>query len=365
LRRALYALAIACLIALSSVEGIFYFQLSVKHEDLKSKYMELKSNYGSLVENYTKLQLGYKELIEDYSRLQDSYMTLNASYAGLADRYNELRDYFRQVEAYQKKLNETYHTLLESYKTVKGEYSKLEGELQKVNEAYLRYQEAYRKLAFQVNLRVVHPNGNESLFITPDDPEVRSKVLEITGGWSRKGDWSEFWIDVKKLYDWVVDNIVYRNDTLYPKLPDEPSGKVESIPEVWQFPNQTLMLGSGDCEDMAILLASMVYAYVDKEYWVEVIVITDHVAVYIPVKEGKICILDPGGRYYTGVGRPWGGLTARDIRGEVYRWLSYWSGRVENPEVKWVFSAYLWRVFAKPGENGTENFIDWMYSREL
>lgn len=365
MRRKLYVLVIACLVALSSVEEIFYFQLSARHEDLKSRYAELKSNYSSLVENYTKLQLGYKELMEDYSRLRDSYLNLNSSYVSLVESYNELRDYFKEVEAYQKKLNQTYYDLLESYRTVEGEYSKLKGELEKASEAYLRYREAYRKLVFQVNLRVVHPNGNESLFITPDDPEVKDKVLEITGGWSRKGDWSEFWTDVKKLYDWVVENIAYRNDTFYPKLPDEPKGKMESIPEVWQFPNQTLMLGSGDCEDMAILLASMIYAYVDKEYWVEVIVITNHVAVYIPVKEGRICMLDPAGRYYTSTGRPWRKLTARDVRGEVYRWLSYWSGKVENPEVKWVFSAYLWKIFAKPGENGTENFINWIYSREL
>jgi len=365
LRKWLYALVIACLVALSSFEGVFYFQLSVKHEDLKSRYMELKSNYGVLLENYTRLQLDYKRLTEDYSRLRASYSDLNASYAGLAASYSELHDYFKQVEAYQKKLNETYHALLESYKTVEGKYSKLKDELQRLSEAYLKYQEAYHELEFQVNLKVVHPNGNESLFITPDDPAVRSKVLEITGGWRRKGDWSEFWIDVKKLYDWVVENIAYREDSFYPKLPDEPNGKLENLPEVWQFPNQTLTLGSGDCEDMAILLASMIYAYVDKEYWVEVIVITDHVAVYIPVEGGRICILDPGGRYYTSTGGLWKRLTAKDIRGEVYRWLSYWSSRIENPKVEWVFSAYLWKSFMKPGGNGTEGFIDWMYSRKL
>ena len=352
------------LVTLAAVEGVFYFQLSIQHEQLKKRYVDSELNYSMLLENYTSLRISYDELRSNFSMLQNSYLTLNESYVGLAESYSNLKEVYEHIKAYQEELNKTYYTLLENYSAIEGEYSKLQAGLEELNEKYLKYVEAYHRLAFQVNLHIFHPSGNESLFITPDDPAVKEKVTEITGGWSDKEDWDEFWIDVKRMYSWVVTHIAYREDGFYPFLPEEPNQNLMQLKEMWQFPNQTLQIGKGDCEDMAVLLASMIYSYVEKEYWVEVIVITNHIAVYIPVKNDRICILDPAGKYYTNTGFPRREITAKDVREEIYNWLDFWSDRIENPEVKWVFSAYLWENFIKTGKSGTENFISWMYSRE-
>lgn len=46
--------------------------------------------------------------------------------------------------------------------------------------------------------------------------------------------------------EWVIDNVKYISDT-----------KEQGLPEFWLFPAETLKLRKGDCEDGAILLASL------------------------------------------------------------------------------------------------------------
>ncbi len=125
-----------------------------------------------------------------------------------------------------------------------------------------------------------------------------------------------------------------------------------------QFPNQTLDLGRGDCDDMAILLCSMIYCYSNMENEVECIAITQHMAVYIPVAGDEICILDPSGHYYTNTGFPLYEITSKDISNEVHDWLDYWSYKIEYPNVDWIFSEYIWEAFWD-----TDIFISWLYDR--
>ena len=128
-----------------------------------------------------------------------------------------------------------------------------------INSSFQEYVNAYKSLRDRVNMR--WDQSNVTAFITPSDPLVSSTVYSITGWWSNTSDWREYWRNVKALYDWVVENMEYRYDGLYPMLPDIPFGSLEFWNDMWQFPNETLKLGRGDCEDMAILLASMIRNY--------------------------------------------------------------------------------------------------------
>lgn len=325
--------------------------LNTKYNDYKkshsysdSKYMELSINYSQLQQNYQTLTIEYETLREMYNQLQVSFGDLNIT-------YSELRSKYEQLETVYQYLNTTYHQLL-------GEYEDLESEYQALNAAYHSYTAAYRELVSVVNLHVIHPSEDETLFISPEDPAVENKVEEITGGWNDPTDWTEYWTEVKMMYDWVVDHIEYRFDGLYPILPEDPTEPVTQFDEMWQFPNQTLNLRKGDCDDMAILLCSMIYCYGNMEYFVECIVIPQHMAVYIPVAEDKICILDPAGNYYTNTEFPYYEITSKDISEEVHNWLNYWSDGIENPEVQWIFSASIWKEFWD-----TNSFIGWLYER--
>lgn len=195
----------------------------------------------------------------------------------------------------------------------------------------------------------------------PDDSSVEQIVTEITGGWSDPSNWDEFWDDVKAMYDWVVNHTEYRYDGLFPILPNELSGDAQYHDEMWQFPNETLSLGRGDCEDMAILLCSMILRYTGEEYWTECITLAGsnngHMGVQIPVGENKLAILDPAGHYYTSdVG---GSLVSKNISIEINNWLDSWESELgSGAYVSGVFANYLDETFSS-----TSEYISWMSAR--
>jgi hypothetical protein len=51
------------------------------------------------------------------------------------------------------------------------------------------------------------------------------------------------------LRDWVGNNIQYRSDS-----------EIHGESEFWQFPNETIQLRTGDCEDFSLLLCSLLRA---------------------------------------------------------------------------------------------------------
>jgi len=203
--------------------------------------------------------------------------------------------------------------------------------------------------------------ANIESFITPQDRVIRDIVYAITGGWSNPSDFNEFWKDVKAMYNWVVENVEYRYDGLYPILPYDPSGKLYFWKDMWQFPNETLELRKGDCEDMAVLLCSMIRCYNGMKYWVECIIIESsksaHVAVQIPVSGGKLVILDPAGKYYSH--DLFGNIAFNDVATEINNWLNYWRKEMgSDVHVSRVFSDYMDKTFTS-----TNEYITWMYSR--
>jgi hypothetical protein len=239
-----------------------------------------------------------------------------------------------------------------TYDSLQGDYTSLQDQ----HDAFVSNYDALRDL---VNQRSQHNDVSE--FITPNDPSVNQKVIQITGGWSDQSDWIEFWDDVKAMYDWVVSNIDYRSDGFYPVLPSNPSYGVYYRTEMWQFPNETLSEKRGDCEDMSILLASLILNYHGEEYWVECIEIesssSGHLAVQLPVEGDKITILDPAGNYYTS--DYFGNIDNIDISTEIYDWLDYWKPTMGNDvHVERVFSNNLDKSFSS-----TNAYTTWMYNR--
>jgi predicted transglutaminase-like cysteine proteinase len=80
-------------------------------------------------------------------------------------------------------------------------------------------------------------------FVTPKDPsvvELKDEILKdkllVTPDWMA-------------LRDWVGNKIQYKTDL-----------EIHGIDEFWQFPNETMQLKTGDCEDFSILLCSLLRA---------------------------------------------------------------------------------------------------------
>ncbi len=80
-------------------------------------------------------------------------------------------------------------------------------------------------------------------FITPEDPnvvELKNKILK---------DKTVLTLNWIALRDWVGNNIQYISDS-----------EIHGERDYWQFPNETIPLGTGDCEDFSLLLCSLLRA---------------------------------------------------------------------------------------------------------
>jgi hypothetical protein len=286
--------------------------------------------------------------VESFAFLS-TYSSLNA----LQNQYNTVSDEYDELTSDYSNLQSSYSNLQNSYGTLQTQYNDLEDE-------YNSYVSGYEDLVAQVNLHIFHPSEAEQNLIDSSDPDVANKVWDRTNGWSDTSDWNEYWADIKAMYDWVVANIDYRTDGYYPIFPDDPRNNIDWQIDMWQTPRQTLNLREGDCEDMSILLVSMIRCYNDDQYWVEVIVITGHAAVYLPAVEDEICILDPAGQYYTHDIH--NGITQKDTATEVNSWLNEWNlwAPEDAPhQIDWIFSSYIWEDFSSNHE-----FINWLNGRE-
>ena len=343
-----------------------YYNLSIQFEELKDNYTTLENQYNQLISNYTVLENELNELETNYSLLQAVYQNLQENYTDLEARYSSLESNFTSLQTSYQTLQNQYSLLLSNYSTLEESHETLETQyklLQELYDAlraeYDRYATAYQNLRNMIDQRSLKTDIES--FITPPNSDVVSVVYSITGGWSNSSDWNEYWSDVKGMYMWVRNNIEYRYDGLYPILPYDPASSLQHWNEMWQFPNETLSLKKGDCEDQAILLCSMIRCYCDMEYEAECIWITSsesgHVGVQIPVTGHTMVIFDPAGGYYSH--DLWGNVVFNDVAVEINNWLNYWKPTMGNDVYVYrVFSDYIDRSFTS-----TDEYITWMYSR--
>lgn len=178
---------------------------------------------------------------------------------------------------------------------------------------------AYWRLSGEVNAR--WSMVNVEAFVTPEDPAVQATVRAVTYGRVDPSSDEELLTGVGALFMWVSSNVRPAQDGLYPMLPANPLGNLSFINDNWQFPNETLALRSGDCEDAALLLLSMIRFYSPRLQACGVLVegsMGAHMAVLI-ARGGKVAILDPG-LYYMSKDKL-GRLALGDLAAELANWL--------------------------------------------
>ena len=216
----------------------------------------------------------------------------------------------------------------------------------------------YPNFREQISRRLGRGPDTQS-FVTPDDPTVSTKVQEITGGYAE--DAKERWADYSRLYSWIIMNIEYARDSHTPVLPEPMSETLEWEEGFWRMPTETIRDRAGDCEDMVVLLVSMLLNYNEGRLPVWAVGIRTsgqkseaHIALAFPVEGNKLTILDPAARYHTTF--PCGfGIAAEDVSVAVNAWLSRWAEKMGNAHIHLAFSDKFYQEFSS-----TEEFIEWV-----
>ena len=215
----------------------------------------------------------------------------------------------------------------------------------------------YASLRDEINLRVGFKE-NGPLLIMPDDPEIVAKVQEIAGSYSEE----ELWKDYASLYQWTMRNIKYSLDSPTPILPDSVNGTLEWGRDFWRTPAETIAHGTGDCEDISVMLTSMLLNYNQRRFPVCVIGIQTigseakaHMAVAILNEGDQLSIFDITSRYWTPFSTM-GGFGTQDIPVALDHWYNHLEEELPAPQVYVVFSENFYLEFS-----GNEEFIDWAY----
>jgi hypothetical protein len=333
-----FILTFAALVIVASLASVTFLSLN----DANSRNVRLAKNLDKLQDDFDTLQTKYYVLMGNYSSLDWNYTRLLLQNPALAPNPGD-----------SGIGNDTYLSRLEALQAL---YNNLKS-------TYDQYVADYQKLRSLTDQRLMR--GNIRDFITSSDLAVVSLTYNITGKTGNTTDPNSYWKDIKAIYDWVNTNIKYREDGLYPILPQNPE-EIESdgllqTNQMGQFPNETLTLRMGDCEDTAALLASMVKAYFSDQFMVECIWITGetagHVAVQIPFAGSKLVILDPIRDYYSH--DTLGNIALNSVSTEIYNWMNIWRPSLGNDiHVYRIFSDYMDKYF-----DTTEEYVTWMYNR--
>jgi len=242
-RNQILPVLLAIFVIWSLVSTAMYSSVQSANISLQTEHYSLESDYGSLQSDYNSLYRRHESLQSKCDSLRSDYDSLRAKYDNLLSDYNSL------VSNWNSRI-----------------------ELEKMGRGYENY-----------------PMN----FITPEDTDVKNTGIQILGH-SSDGDLS--WDDMNKINAWVGNNIAYNHDTGF----GEP-GTLKSGGECWLFPNETLALKRGDCEDQALLMASLCSAEA-KIGWLWVAELSleksdgssaGHLAVFLKVGGDKMHIYDP------------------------------------------------------------------------
>lgn len=303
-------------------------QLSNDMARIKKDYDELQARYYNLLGNFSEMESSYKGLLlQGFPVPTPSGSNYDSS---------EAQQYLARYEALQ-----------ELYKELQSEYD--------------QYKYYYRILKEQTDARLMQ--GPLYRFITPEDPAVMNITLQVAGELNRSSTAGLDWPKIKAIYDWVNNNIEYADDGLYPQLPSNleniKENKLSHTDQTAQYPNETLSRRKGDCEDIAVLLVSMIRAFISVQ--AECIWITGanagHVAVVVPIGDDQIVIMDPVRDYYSH--NILSEMAVANISTEIYDWLNIWRPTLGNDvHVYRVFSDYMDKYF-----ESTQEYIDWQYNR--
>jgi len=280
MRERVLVLLLVLLVVITTTISLYAHHILLEYNTLASKYKTLKNEYKTLRNEHIILKNEYERLSLEYANLTTKYRVLEINYTELKNKFSNL--------------TERYLSLVKRYRELETKYTRIKQ---------------------IIEVRVFGSIGEEEVkaIICAVDPSSVEHVIEDLDISEHMSDKSK----VKAVMDWLMLNTMYMPDYHIPV----PVG--DSI--FWKdnyitLPNETLARGGGDCEDLALLAYALLQNVFEEERvwiigWKDVFFA--HWGVLLKGKEGW-CIIDPAGRYVTGVEEISFRLRVLDTRGWEY-----------------------------------------------
>jgi hypothetical protein len=280
---------------------------------------------------------------------QSQIGTLRLELSQIQADYEALQGSFNQKSAEYNTLNSMYLSVQSQRDALQGSLANLQSEMD-TKEGYMKEVSTdllglYDQLNSYRNLEDSFPrvlSGDEL-------DKIGSTVTQLTD------PSKDTWYNYQRLWDHVDDNIAYIYDVEFPYISTYSSITVDGVRCFTEFavetqvnyhqtPEFTLEYKQGDCDDQAILLYGMMRYYLRHIHgtvysnYLAFISYTDgeaHLAVFMPVQGGNICILDPAGNYAT---ERYGALTSKTPSTELQSYADHWSSEhvIESIKLYWV-----------------------------
>ncbi|HIP65523.1 MAG TPA: hypothetical protein EYH08_03240 [Pyrodictium sp.] len=313
---------------LAITNAIWYALYQQKQMEIRS--IELK--YEHLKQMFNKTILHLKELNENYTSLQLRYGRLKQAY----DQLYKILEQGLKVAGLNNLTNNSSCSIV---------IARVGG----IVEAYKMLNKSLSKFARIIWLHTSLGPQTQKL-IDPD--RVMSYVLSRVVGRLYDPNHPE-WLDkdIEQIYVWVKDNIINSYDTYFPDIeivyinisgelyPKEIRFTLHR--EYVQNPEETLERRAGDCEDQAILVTSMLQAYLQglgKAYMVCVVSAEYDIThcASIAVVNGTIYILDTSMEYF-----------GKDVNAynAIMSWLAYIDYDPQYIDMIMVINDKFYQVF--------------------
>lgn len=312
----------------------------------------LAMDIQSITTKYDQSRLDLRSTQND---LNDTRNQLSNTESDLQTTNDELADTRADLTTTQNNLQTTRQSLTET----RYQLTSAQSQLYEAESLNLQMQSDYSELRDTINARWDW-RENAISFVTPANSAVVAQAHYLAGDFVDSPE--QYWPDLNRLYNWVASSVEYDTDTLSPVMPYSLGQPLEWSHDFWKTPEETLTDMTGDCEDMATLLASMMIAYNQDTYAVWVIGIENgesaHAAVGFPVKGDRFTIADPAGHYYTGMASWYASLVSEPIEKCITNWLNHWAREMPGARINFIFSNDYFREFSS-----NQEFIDWVKSR--
>lgn len=275
---------------------------------------------NTLTTENTNLNDELEDLTEDHERLQTQYTAKTRELTSLQTEHGALTQKYERTYDDWVQLSED---VMDFYETLRS---------------YVHLEEAIPKII-----------NNEELSKIADTIEDVSKM--------ETDHWDASWL----IHKYVRDEIEYVYDcempyiTTYSYYPEEANTQLTGfetgiLQNYHQTLDYTVEYKQGDCDDQAVLEFAMIQYYRKYIYgtlydlFLARINFNDdssHLAVFMPVADNQICILDPAGQYQTGAGNY---IQSKKASTELYNYRDLWD---ENGGIQEIT---LWRIDIDTGE---------------